>query len=86
MVGGRAFRVILLHVSTGEVSESPSLTSRAWTVALPPEKYGEYRWQVVVLEDGAVVARSTEEWHFWYVPIGSSGGPGEGPSPTEPPP
>ncbi len=83
---GRAFRVILRHVSTGEISESAALTTRTWTVVLAPEKYGEYRWQVVVLEDGAVVARSTEEWHFWYNPLGSSGGPGEGPSPTQPPP
>jgi hypothetical protein len=83
---GRTFRVILRHVPTGEVSESAGLATRAWTVQLSPEKFGEYRWQVVVLEAGAVVARSTEEWHFWYIPIGSPGGPGEGPGPTEPPP
>jgi tetratricopeptide (TPR) repeat protein len=83
---GQAFRVILRHVPTGEISESAALTTPTWTVTLVPEKYGEYRWQVVVLEDGAVVASSTEEWHFWYNPLGSSGGPGEGPPPTQPPP
>ena len=82
--GGQVFRVIMRHVPTGEVLESPDLTTTTWTTGLATDKYGEYRWQVVVIQDGAIVARTSEEWLLWYDP--SAGRPGEPPPPTEPPP
>ncbi|GEM_PF-4716645 len=89
----QAFRVMLRHVATGYTIQSPDLRDSTWTSGLPAERYGEYRWQVLVVQGENVVARSGEEWHFWFDPIGSSGGGGESkptpsggqPTPTEPP-
>lgn len=89
--GGQTFHVILRHVTTGATFESPDLTTRTWTTDLPGDRYGAYYWQVVIVQGGAIVARSDEEWHFWFVPFDPSGGqlsptepPPEGPPPTEP--
>jgi len=82
--GNQTFRVILRHVSTSEGFESPDLTTSTWATTLTGDKYGEYRWQVVVVQGNAIVARSAEEWHFWFIPVIRPGG-GHA-APTEPPP
>ncbi len=91
--GNQAFRVVLYHVNTGYTIQSPDLRISTWTTGLPAERYGEYRWQVVVVQGDTVLTR-TDEWHFWFDPIGGSPGGGEdgGPTPsggqttpTEPP-
>ena len=70
--------------------ESPSLYTTSWTANLPAERYGEWRWNVSVLQGGSVIATSAEGM-FWFAPFPDGHKepePGEEPIPTEtrPPP
>jgi predicted Ser/Thr protein kinase len=65
--GGQAYLVTARHVDSGYVVQSESLTVPNWTVYLPVERYGAWRWTVSVTQGGQTVA-SSPEWSFWYNP------------------
>jgi hypothetical protein len=62
------FVVHLHHRESGWTCESGALTGNCWEVALPADRFGEWRWEVRVIEGGTILAQS-EEWHFWLDPF-----------------
>jgi len=64
----QAFKVILRHVNSGQVFSSPEIVASSWQTELLEEHFGEYRWQVFVVQDGELVAGSGE-WYFWFAPF-----------------
>ena len=48
--------------------QSAALTTEQWTTKLPPDQFGQWRWSVVVVSYGDVVAESAEGM-FWFNPF-----------------
>jgi hypothetical protein len=65
--GGQAYLVTVRHVESGYVVQSELLTGPGWTVYLPVERYGLWRWTVSVTQGGRAMA-SSPEWSFWFDP------------------
>ena len=82
---GRTYQVTAWHVVSGYMIQSGLLTDQDWTVALPAERYGEWRWTVSVTQDGRAMATSPE-WSFWFNPYPGGGGGGGVSEPTNTPP
>jgi tetratricopeptide (TPR) repeat protein len=80
---GQEYQVIARHPGSGDSIESELLTNPNWEFNLPGEKYGEWRWKVLVMQEGRIVATSPE-WMFWFRPDGPA--PTEGPPSTNTPP
>jgi len=66
------------NTRTGYSVQSAALTSRSWVVDLPAEAYGEWKWQVRVVQSGNVLVTS-QEGMFWFDPF-----PGSSPISTPP--
>jgi hypothetical protein len=87
---GQTYVVRAWHPRTGFGIQSSPLSTTSWTTSLPLDKFGEWRWDVSVLQGGSMIATSTEGM-FWLNPFPGSGN-GTGPvhpypsSPTAPPP
>jgi hypothetical protein len=81
--GGQAYQVTARHFESGHVVQSELLTDQRWTVGLPPGRFGEWRWTVLVVQGGRTVATSPEGM-FWFQPYGESGGGDVEKSPTPP--
>jgi len=77
---GEAYQVTLYHPKSDYTIQSELLTVQEWSIDLPGDRYGEWRWTVSVVSQEKVVAFSSE-WMFWFDPS-----PGGGPKPTEGPP
>ena len=85
LYAGQAYQVVAYHAESGYVIQSGLLTTQSWeTEGLPGDKYGEWRWYVVVLDDGAEIIRS-EEWLFWFRPFEPPTSPENTPTWTPPP-
>jgi hypothetical protein len=80
----RTYQVTAWHEVSGYVIQSELLTDEDWTVALPAERYGDWRWTVSVIQDGRAMATSPE-WSFWFNPYPGGGGGAAGPTNTPPP-
>lgn len=78
---GQAYQIKLYHIESGHTISSEPLTDPSWVADLPADKYGGWRWQVLVIQDGGLVGVS-QEWIFWFNP---GGGGGDGSKPTAPP-
>ncbi len=65
--GDQAYLVTARHVESGYVVRSELLTEPGWTVDLPAEQYGLWRWTVSVTQGGRTAA-SPPEWSFWFDP------------------
>ena len=83
---GEAYQVTLYHPKSDYTIQSELLTAQEWSIDLPGDRYGEWRWTVSVVSQEKVVAFSSE-WMFWFDPSPGGGPkpPDEGP-PTVPPP
>jgi serine/threonine-protein kinase len=69
----QAYQVTAYHVGSGDTIQSELLTSQDWTVELPAERVGEWRWQVVVVQEQSRAATSSEGM-FWFDPFPYGGG------------
>jgi serine/threonine-protein kinase len=69
---GRTYLVTARHVGSGYVIQSGLLTDQGWTVDLPVERYGEWRWTVSVTQGERAMATSPE-WSFWFDPYPDGG-------------
>ena len=65
---GQAYQVTAYHPGSDYTVQSELLTTPEWSVNLPPERYGEWRWTVSVLQSGVTVTTSAE-WMFWFQPF-----------------
>jgi serine/threonine protein kinase len=79
---GWTYLVTAWHVGSGYVIQSGLLTDQGWTVDLPVERYGEWRWTVSVTQGERAMATSPE-WSFWFDPY--PGGGAREPTNTPPP-
>jgi len=75
----QAFQVTVRHTDTNTVFKSPVLTAQTWIADLPAEKFGDYSWQVTIVQNDVTVA-SSEQWHFCFNPF-----PHDVPQPTDTP-
>jgi hypothetical protein len=75
------YQVTAVHQLTGYAIQSPALVSEGWQVDLPAERFGEWRWQVLVMSLGQVEARSPQ-WAFWFNPFPGTRQPTSTPTPT----
>jgi serine/threonine protein phosphatase PrpC len=78
----QTYQIRLYHIESEHTISSEPLTDPSWVADLPADKYGGWRWQVLVIQDGKIVGAS-QEWMFWFNP-GGGGGDG-GSKPTAPP-
>jgi protein phosphatase len=69
---GQAYRVTTWHATSDAVRVSDPLTSQRWSVHLPAEEAGEWRWTVSVVQGGATVVTS-QRGMFWFNPLPGSG-------------
>jgi len=53
---------------------SGPLQANEWSVSLPAEQFGEWRWRVRVVQANQIVAESAEI-HFWLIPPGGDNPP-----------
>jgi hypothetical protein len=79
---GWTYLVTAWHVGSGYVIQSGLLADQGWTVDLPAERYGEWRWTVSVTQGERMMATSPE-WSFWFNPY--PGGGAREPTNTPPP-
>ncbi len=73
----QSYQVTAYHTESRHTLQSGPLTTQSWAIDLPGDKVGEWHWSVSVVQDGNVVAASTE-WMFWFNPISGGGGGGNG--------
>ncbi len=78
------YQVVAVH-NSGYTLRSDPLTAQQWTVKLPAETFGEWKWRVQVLSGDSEVASSGEKV-LWFNPMPGGGGGGETSEPTNPPP
>jgi len=78
LYSGQSYQVTAYSTRTGYRIQSPALSTDYWTVNLPGEHYGEWKWSVAVVQNNAIVVTSSEGI-FWFDPnIGGGGGNGGG--------
>jgi hypothetical protein len=78
---GLVHQVTAQHLASGYVIQSERLLMDSWTVELPAERYGEWRWWVAVVSNQGVVAASVE-WVFWFDPFPKTPTLPQPPTPT----
>jgi serine/threonine-protein kinase len=64
----QAFRVVATNYRTGYRIQSPLTTATTWSVSVTGEAWGEWGWQVYVIQEGQVVASSAEV-KYWFNPF-----------------
>jgi hypothetical protein len=65
--GDQRYQVVARHPGSGYEVKGGLLTGQTWTLDLPDDRFGEWRWQVFVIQNGTTLAAS-EEWMFWFQP------------------
>ncbi|RLC83322.1 MAG: hypothetical protein DRJ03_17520 [Chloroflexi bacterium] len=81
---GQTYQVTAYHSGSGYALQSDLLTTQTWTIDLPGDRIGEWRWSVAVIQEG-IAAITSSEGMFWFNPFpggGGGGGGGDGPEPT----
>ena len=73
----QSYQVTVYHAESRHTLQSGPLTVQSWAVDLPGDQVGEWHWSVSVVQDGSVVAASSE-WVFWFNQLGGGGGGGGG--------
>ena len=68
----QAYQVTAYHLESGHTVHSELLTTQQWAIDLPPEQYGEWRFEVAVVRYKDVVAISSEGM-FWFNPFPGAG-------------
>jgi len=81
---GEAYQVTAYHSGSNYTVQSESLTVQEWTIYLPGELYGEWRWTVSVIRGDSAVATS-EEGMFWFNPFAGTHPGSEPEKPTPEP-
>jgi hypothetical protein len=81
LYAGQSYRVLVRHVVSGDVVESVALTSQDWTIDLPAIRFGEWRWDVAVVDATGIVVSSPEQ-SFWFNPLPGTRRPSPTPSST----
>jgi len=74
---GQTYQVTAYHTGSGHALQSDLLTIQTWTVALPGDQIGEWRWSVAVIQ-GGIAATTSSEGMFWFNPFPGDGGDGGG--------
>ncbi len=74
---GQTYQVTAYHTASGHALQSGLLTTPGWTVDLPGDKTGEWRWSVAVIQNGSTVTTSPEGM-FWFNPFPGGDGGGDG--------
>jgi len=69
---GQTYLVRAWHPESGFSLQSPPLYTASWTVDLPGEKFGEWRWNVSVLTGSSMIVASAEGM-FWFNPFPGGG-------------
>jgi hypothetical protein len=64
---GQSYQVQARQAVKGYAIQSGLLTQESWTVDLPAEQHGDWRWTVSVIQGGSVAATSSEGM-FWFDP------------------
>jgi hypothetical protein len=80
---GQGYQVTAYHTESGYTIQSDLLTVQTWTVDLPAERFGEWRWHVSVVSDGSSLATSSEGM-FWFNPHPGGGNDNGDTVPTPP--
>jgi hypothetical protein len=78
----QAYQVTAYHLVSGDSVQSELLTTPEWSIDLPAERFGEWRWSVSVIGFGRILSTSPE-WMFWFDPIPGPRNPR--PTPTSTP-
>jgi len=83
---GQTYQITAYHSGSGYALQSDLLTTQTWTINLPGDRIGEWRWSVAVIQ-GGIAATTSSEGMFWFNPFpggggGGGGGGGDGPEPT----
>jgi hypothetical protein len=65
---GQAYEVTVYHITSSAFIRSYLLTVPEWTVDLPAERVGEWRWWVSVVSYGSRLVSSSESM-FWFNPL-----------------
>jgi serine/threonine-protein kinase len=73
LTAGQAYQVTAYHAASGQTIQSALLTVTEWSMNLPAEQHGDWRWSVSVVEDNRTVANSPEGM-FWFNPFPGSDG------------
>jgi hypothetical protein len=81
LYAGQSYRVMVRHIVSGDFVESAPLTSQDWTIDLPAQRFGEWRWDVAVVNATGIVATSPEQ-SFWFNPLPGTRQPSPTPSIT----
>lgn len=78
LASGQSYIVRARNTRTGYAVQSAALQNASWSVAVPGETYGEWKWTVSVVQGRSTLATSAESG-FWFNPF-----PDSGPSTPEP--
>ncbi|MGC9350177.1 MAG: serine/threonine-protein kinase [Anaerolineae bacterium] len=62
---GQSYRVVATHVESGRQVQSGSVQGSSWQADIPGDAFGEWRWQVQVLDGGESVAQSAPTTFFY---------------------
>jgi hypothetical protein len=81
---GQAYEITAYHVETGAFIRSYLLSAPEWTVDLPAERVGEWRWWVTVVSYGNRLTSSPESM-FWFNPLPGTRSPKPKPTATRTP-
>lgn len=71
---GQVYQVSAKSIRTGYITQSVLLSEESWTVHLPAEEYGWWRWSVSVVQDGRTVSASDGWGEFVFDPWAKDGG------------
>jgi hypothetical protein len=78
---GQAYEITAYHLDSGAFIRSYLIEDTEWTVDLPAERVGEWRWWVSVMAYGNRLASSPESM-FWFNPLPGTRVPKPKPSAT----
>ena len=81
LYAGQSYQVTTHSTRTGYTIQSPTLSTNSWIVNIPGEHFGEWKWSVAVVQNGAIVS-SSSEGQFWFDPNLGGGGNGGEENPT----
>jgi len=69
-VGGK-FYIKLTHVSgniKGPLIEFATVTTQTWSRTFNATEFGEWQWEVRILDASGTLVRALETWHFYIAP------------------
>lgn len=74
--GRQMYQVRAYHGGSSYITQTGLLSENSWTVYLPAEKWGGWRWNVSVVQDGRTVSTS-DDWGFYFDPYAPPGKDGD---------